>query len=755
MGLLLQRLVGEGFFAALRTWFRMQPNHYRPAQRRSILRVVGMSVLTLTLAAPVIAAPRVPMPAPSVIFRAPADRAPAGPLNEHPSLLVLPSGRFATPTGLSVHVPFDAANLVLTPGGRYAITVSSDPRTSALCVVDTETMSVVSTIPANGAPFSGGLAIVKDLRHPGKQQYLVLASEGAANAVAAFNLSIDGRLTPDARPAIALGPPQTYKATTRHYAGNIIATAQRAYVVDELGRSVWEIDVPARTAVAHVGVGFSPRAIALRGHFLAVSNEGVGDSRPLPHDLGRASSVNIIPLDAHGGIHGSALKAVAMDQTPVGAIVGGAHPSAIAINPENIAFVAMAGVDRIASVSMNTHRVIGGSELRLFDHGPYGTQPVSLALDNSRKRLYVALSGIDAVAVMDVHEPSKPHRLGLIPTGDHPTSVALSADGASLYVSSLRGRGETGLLERIDLAAVHLPETTARTLANLRRIEVRKRAAPTSVATRIGSRIQTVIQIRMPAATFDEVFGQHNQRFSSSVMPNVHHLARHYAMLSGLYAPSDLPLEGIATALGGQASAYTVRTALAGAGRRPIANPNALTPDDATRFGLIFDQLRSKMMGYEILSDCRDSAVPCVSRFVAHLDNVLATKKAPAFIALALPDPAGSAASSAPVDAAAVAKDDDAALGLFLGHLATTRLWKSSLIVISPWRTDNGKDHINRNRVYGIVVSPFTATGHVDGYHRTLPGILKTEEELLNLQPLSLGELLSTDFSEIFTSAVH
>jgi hypothetical protein len=31
--------------------------------------------------------------------------------------------------------------------------------------------------------------------------------------------------------------------------------------------------------------------------------------------------------------------------------------------------------------------------------------------------LYVALSGIDAIAVLDTKDPLHPHRIGLIPTG--------------------------------------------------------------------------------------------------------------------------------------------------------------------------------------------------------------------------------------------------------------------------------------------------------------------------------------------------
>jgi len=53
--------------------------------------------------------------------------------------------------------------------------------------------------------------------------------------------------------------------------------------------------------------------------------------------------------------------------------------------------------------------VAGGTELRLFDRGPYGTQPTALALSRDGSRLYVALTGLNAVAVIEfwVGKPSK------------------------------------------------------------------------------------------------------------------------------------------------------------------------------------------------------------------------------------------------------------------------------------------------------------------------------------------------------------
>jgi DNA-binding beta-propeller fold protein YncE len=731
----------------------MVPFNRPPAAGRELPLFICAAALIIGTAAG--AAQKKPIPLPSVIYHAPADRAPAGPLAHQSQVTILPSGRFVTPSGATMRLPSGTGNVVLTPGGKYALVVASDARSSSISVVDTASMNVVSTYTSSGAPFSGGIAITNDVRHRGERRYLVLASEGAANSVAALNLSGDGQLTADDVPAIALGNPQTANATSRHFVGNIVANAQRAFVVDELGREVWAIDLPERSLMGHVSVGFAPHAIDLRGKSLLVSNEGIGDSRPLPHDRENASSLSVVKLGQHGDLRGDPVSSIELDQTPGGAIAGGAHPSAIVQDAHGTALIAMAGIDRIASVSLKAGRISGGSEMRLFDHGPLGTKPVAMAYDAVRQHLYVALSGIDAIAVVDVHDALRPHRLGLIPTGNRPSSVVLSPNRRFLYVASLRGRGQAGMLERIELENVHLPTTTARTLMNLRRIEVPKANSQTSVISRVGPHIRTVIQIRMPAATFDEIFSVRDQRFGVGVMPNVHRLAQRYTLFSNLYAQSDLPLEGVATALGGQASAYAIRTALAGSGRRPAGNPNALTPNDASRYGLVFDQLRTRGMNYQILSDCRDSAVPCVRRFTGRLDEALAEKRQPSFIAVALPDPVTREQGAIPVDAASIAKDDDAALGELISHLAKTRLWKSSVIVISPWRAGDGSDHVNQDRIYGIVISPFSASSHVDGHHRTLQGFLKTEEELLHLQPLSLGELLSNDFGEIFSVKIH
>ena len=133
-----------------------------------------------------------------------------------------------------------------------------------------------------------------------------------------------------------------------------------------------------------------------------------------------------------------------MDSAPDGArTVGGAHPTAVVTTANGaFAFVAMTNVDRVATVSLNgTPRVVGGTELRLFDKGPYGTQPSAIALSKDGSRLYVALAGLNSVAVIDARDPVHLHRLGLIPTGWYPTALALASDDRTLYIVNTKGYG--------------------------------------------------------------------------------------------------------------------------------------------------------------------------------------------------------------------------------------------------------------------------------------------------------------------------
>ena len=182
-----------------------------------------------------------------------------------------------------------------------------------------------------------------------------------------------------------------------------------AYVVDQLGDDVAEIVTASRSVEGTpVSVGFFPFGAALssrgarrREHEgLASYGAAAGATISPPFanvapDLARASSLTVIPSGTDGSLVPDT-TAIPLDRAPDGIrTIGGAHPAAVvALRTKPYAFVALANVDRVVTVSLvpvglagslPAARAVGGTELRLYDRGPYGTQPTALALSADEK----------------------------------------------------------------------------------------------------------------------------------------------------------------------------------------------------------------------------------------------------------------------------------------------------------------------------------------------------------------------------------
>jgi YVTN family beta-propeller protein len=102
---------------------------------------------------------------------------------------------------------------------------------------------------------------------------------------------------------------------------------------------------------------------------------------------------------------------------------GAAAPDAMV--PELSGFCSNSGDHDVTVFDTKTHRVVGVL--------PVGRRPSGIALDLVRRRLYVALTGEDAVAIHDLQTLEELGRILLHP-GDGPRDLALSLDGRSLLV---------------------------------------------------------------------------------------------------------------------------------------------------------------------------------------------------------------------------------------------------------------------------------------------------------------------------------
>jgi hypothetical protein len=97
--------------------------------------------------------------------------------------------------------------------------------------------------------------------------------------------------------------------------------------------------------------------------------------------------------------------------------------------------------------------------------------------------------------------------------------------------------------------------------------------------------------------------------------------------------------------------------------------------------------------------------------------------------------------------------DGDRALGMIVEYLSRTSTWGSTAIFVVPDDSRTMRDHADVSRSYALVVSPFAKRHYLSRVHLSTASVLKTEEEILGLPALSLGDALASDMSDFFTPA--
>jgi DNA-binding beta-propeller fold protein YncE len=128
----------------------------------------------------------------------------------------------------------------------------------------------------------------------------------------------------------------------------------------------------------------------------------------------------------------------------------GSHPAALALSPdEKTLYVALANRDMVAAVALEGKklRVRSMFDARLPGQQLFGAVPDAVAVSADGARLYVANAGSDAVAVFDLPhgkaatEAGLPAQrpLGFIPTEWYPTALAVKEQ--TLYVATAKGSG--------------------------------------------------------------------------------------------------------------------------------------------------------------------------------------------------------------------------------------------------------------------------------------------------------------------------
>ncbi len=551
---------------------------------------------------------------------------------------ILPNGRLLNPAGRTLVVAPHPFGLALSPDGHTAATANSSFSPDAFTIIhhiDSESPSILEKDhPADEdilpASFMG-LAFSPDSRK--------LYVSGGDQGLIAIVDAETGRLERTA----SLDTPFGGREYRDSYLGDMALShdGSKLYVVDQANFRLITVDTDTLQVIDSVPVGRYPFGVALTpdGTKAFVANVGMFEySRIIGFDEEDPASTGIdFPAFGFGTeemIEGTvvdgkdvpglgdpndpqAMSVWAVDLTRAGEgrvtsrlktghlvgeeiegipAVGGASPNSV-VTDGRLLYVSNGSNDTVTVIDTASDSVLDHIAFPIDERlGKLrGLIPFGLTLSSDGGRLYVALAGINAVAVV---ETVTRQVLGYIPTCWFPAKVCLSPDNQTLYIASAKGFGSGpnggpsfpagrpsyiarnmfGTVSAVDLTDESRLESWTETVRNnnfqfetltATDLPEPERRNPIPPATGLyQSPIKHVVFITKENRTFDEVYGalegvtglEELARFGSArqvtnedgslqfdqvtVMPNHLKLAREFGLSDNFYCDSDVSADG-------------------------------------------------------------------------------------------------------------------------------------------------------------------------------------------------------------------
>jgi len=393
---------------------------------------------------------------------------------------VLPNGRLITPRGTQVKVAPHPYGLALSPDGNTLVTANSGTAPFSLSIItglDSPQPTVVQIPPGYKSPHADpestylGVAIAPDNR-------TLYASEGNNGRVGVWDLTTQQRLA-----SLDLDGAFAGKNYTHSLTGDLKLSpdGRLLYVLDLAHFRLVIINVQSRERriVSSLPVGRMPFALALSpdGRRAYVCNVGTYRYSLIPdYDPKNARDTGLdfppfgVPSkEADEGTTVMNKKIAGLgdpnvpDSNSLWVVdvsdptqprvsaelktgiaiseqsVGGSSPGAVVAAKTRL-YVSNATQDSITLIDPLTNRLEKTVLLEPAEsvRGLRGVLPFGMGLSPDESRLYVACSGINAVAVIDAR---KGKVLGYIPTAWFPARVEVSHDGTTLYVANAKGFG--------------------------------------------------------------------------------------------------------------------------------------------------------------------------------------------------------------------------------------------------------------------------------------------------------------------------
>ena len=600
---------------------------------------------------------------------------------------ILPNGRRIRPAGTWIPLAPYPFVLAIKPGGAeiaipsigfpFALNIVSGPDSAAPSVRRLPGFNARKSDPE--VEVHAGLAYSPD----GGTLYV---ASGDSGKVALYSTA-DWRKLGE----IPLDAPVGQASYTGSFAASVLVSAdgRTLYALDQGNWRIVILDAAERKVIASVPTGVTPYAMALSpdGRRLYVTNTGLFEYTALPGvtkedelntglhfppfgypsrearegavvegrkvpGLGPENSdrgSSLWTYDIGDPAHPSIAAKLRLGDTITGkGEIGGSAPTGLVATAIAV-YVSLSHQDAVAKVSADGKRVLAQAQLSPFTGAHFdhlrGVMPSGLAFSSASQRLYVAESGIDAVAVLDA---ASLQVIEHIPAGWNPSAVALSPDEKTLYIVNTKGKGagpnggkehpenapsyigalEFGSLSAVVLASLPNAESlTAGVIANNTYAIAGRPPLP---------RLKHCFLIIRENRTYDEVLGdlpgangdatlarygldgwaeeRGKEGIEAShlkITPNLHALAHQFAVSDNFYVDSDVSADGHHWVLGinptpffntAWTSGYGGRRSSSAFAEQPgrralFGGADAPMPEDEPQFGSLWEHIADSGRG--------------------------------------------------------------------------------------------------------------------------------------------------------------
>jgi DNA-binding beta-propeller fold protein YncE len=417
----------------------------------------------------------------------------------------------------------------------------------------------------------------------------VLAAPGTGRRpsvaqLSAFDLNATGDST---GPALNSGGVGDFMAGSPAIAARPGAEGKRLAVLPLPANDALAVtDADRGTLLQTIPLGVEPIAAVISSDSRTAYVSILGGAKPRAAQRGAAqccdAHAEAVRIDARGIALGGSVSRVDLSTGAVSAdIPAGRHPTGLAWDEKHDRLFVIAGnADSITIIDTQTDHVIAQFAIAPFRERQIGLSPTALALSPDRRTLYVALGGVNAVAVYDVSSLRGDIQLrGLIPTAWYPSALDVSSDGQYIAVGSLfglgAGIGSVGdkrsryvFATRGSVHVVATPtsaELTAYSTAvsqnnrlSLTAMPAASVPPPARVARAVPARpgdpslIGHVVFIVKENRTYDQVLGDLDRgsrdsslvEYGRDVTPNTHALSRQFVTLDHFFASGGNSADG-------------------------------------------------------------------------------------------------------------------------------------------------------------------------------------------------------------------